>query len=348
MKREMSTLGKAAIAAVLAACSLGAPPTLASGSTPPPGVQETPYHLINAAGAPSTLAPGSTPPHYVQKNPFDVINASAARDPITVTPLRGGVNLLQGSGGNIAVLPSKDGAFMVDAGIAVSRQKLESALQKLGASRIGYVVNTHWHFDHTDGNSGVHEHGAEFIAHPNTLRHLSETIRVVEWGHTFTPVPAAARPTVLVASEKTFTVDGEPVRLRPYSPAHTDGDLSADFTRADVLFTGDTWWNGLYPFIDYEVGGSIDGMIQAADQNIAMVGDGTIVVPGHGPAGKRADLVEYRDMRVAIRKSVADLKGRGLTVEQTIAAKPTQPFDAKWGQALIDPDLFTTLVYRGV
>ncbi|GAA3885059.1 MBL fold metallo-hydrolase [Streptomyces sp. NPDC003631] len=324
MKREMNTLGKAAIAAVLAACSLGAPPSLASSSTPPPSAQEK------------------------QKNPYDVLNAAAARDPITVTPLRGGVYMLQGSGGNIGVLPSRDGAFMVDAGIAVSRQKLESALQKLGASHIRYLVNTHWHFDHTGGNSWVHEHGAEIIAAPNTLRNLSETIRVVEWAHTFTPVPAAARPTVTVASEKTFTVDGEPVRLRPYSPAHTDGDLSVDFTRADVLFTGDTFWNDLYPFIDHETGGSIDGMIRAANQNIARVGDGTIVVPGHGPVGRRADLVEYRNMLVAIRNRVADLKGRGLTVEQTIAAKPTQPFDAKWGQGIIGPDLFTKLVYRGV
>ncbi|WP_377273814.1 MBL fold metallo-hydrolase [Peterkaempfera sp. SMS 1(5)a] len=354
MKREMNTLGKAAIAAVLAACSLGAPPTLASGSTPPPSLHGTPHHVIDAAGAPPALAPGSTPPPYVQKNPYVVLNAAAARGPITVTPLRGGVYLLQGSGGNIGVLPSKDGAFMVDAGIAAAsgsgapRQRLESALQKLGASRIRYLVNTHYHWDHTDGNIWVHEHGASIIATPHTLRDLSKSVRVVEWAHTFTPVPAAARPTVLVAAERTFTVDGNPVRLRPYSTAHTDGDLSAYFTRADVLFTGDTFWNGLYPFIDHEVGGSIDGMIQAANQNIAMVGNSTIVVPGHGPVGRRADLVEYRNMLVAIRNRVADLKGRGLTVEQTIAAKPTQHFDAKWGQGVIGPDLFTTLVYRGV
>ncbi|WP_433296408.1 MBL fold metallo-hydrolase [Pseudonocardia sp. CA-142604] len=353
MKREMSTLGKATIAAAfLAAC--GAPPAIAWGSTPPPNAQEIPYGVINAAGAPPMLAPGSTPPPNAQKNPYVVLNAAAARGPITVTPLRGGVYMLQGSGGNIGVLPSKDGAFMVDVGIAAAsgsrlpRQRLESALQKLGASHIRYLVNTHYHWDHTDGNSWVHEHGATIIATPGTLRNLSKSIRVVEWAHTFTPVPAAARPTVLVASEKTFTVDGKPVRLRPYGPAHTDGDLSAYFTRADVLFTGDTWWNGLYPFIDHESGGGIDGMIHAANQNIAMVGDGTIVVPGHGPVGRRADLVEYRDMLVAIRNRVADLKRRGLTVEQTIAAKPTQPFDAKWGQGVIGPDLFTTLVYRGV
>ncbi|MCD0485904.1 MBL fold metallo-hydrolase [Streptacidiphilus sp. ASG 303] len=277
-----------------------------------------------------------------------MINAAAVRDPITVTPLRGGVYMLQGSGGNIGVLPGRGGAVMVDAGVAVSRRKMESALRKLGASRVRYLVNTHWHFDHTGGNRWVHEHGARIIATPNTLRDLSRSIRVVEWAHTFPPVAAAARPTVTVASQRTFTVDGRSVRLRPYGPGHTNGDLSAYVTRANVLFTGDTFWNNLYPFIDWETGGSINGMIRSANQNIAMAGTDTIVVPGHGPVGRRADLVRFRDMLVAIRDRVAGLKRRGLTMEQAVAARPTRPFDATWGQGLIGPDLFTRLVYRGV
>jgi glyoxylase-like metal-dependent hydrolase (beta-lactamase superfamily II) len=290
---------------------------------------------------------GAAPAH-AQGTPYDMINADAARSPITATPMRGGVTMLSGSGGNIGVLAGKDGAFMVDAGIAVSRQKLEAALQKLGPRRIHYVVNTHWHWDHTDGNAWVHEDGATLVAHPNTAKHLGETIRVEEWGHTFSPLPAAARPTMLVPAEQTLSVDGETARLRYYGPSHTDGDLSVYFTKADVLFTGDTFWNGLYPFIDYKAGGSIDGMIQAANKNVAMAGERTVVAPGHGPVATRADLVAYRDMLVAIRKRVAELKGQGRTLEQTIAAKPTAPFDAKWGQAIISPALFTTLVYRGV
>ncbi|MFD4787270.1 MBL fold metallo-hydrolase [Streptomyces sp. NPDC058459] len=343
MERRTKNSGKVAIASMLAACTLGASPMLASGSTHSSSAHET--------TSPRSLQSGSTPspsePHK-QRNPYTAINTAAARDPITVTPLRGGVYLLQGSGGNIGVLPGKGGALMVDAGVTVSRHKLEDTLKKLRASRVRYLVDTHWHFDHTGGNGWVHEHGAEIISTPNTLDNLSKTIRVNEWSHTFTPLPAAARPTVTVSSEKTLTVNGQSVRLRTYSPGHTDGDLSADFTRANVLFTGDTFWNNLYPFIDYEVGGSIDGMIRDANQNIAMVGGGTIVVPGHGPVGRRADLVEFRDMLVGIRARVADLKHKGLTVDQVIAAKPTKSFDAKWGQGLIGPDLFTKLVYRGV
>ena len=138
------------------------------------------------------------------------------------------------------------------------------------------------------------------------------------------------------------------MRIRTYVDSHTDGDLSVYFEKADVLFTGDTWWNGLYPFIDYAEGGGINGMIAAADANLAMVTDRTIIVPGHGPVGDRMQLVQYRDMLVAIRDRVAALKKEGKTLEQAIAAKPTAAFDDKWGKAIISPTLFTTLVYRGV
>ena len=159
---------------------------------------------------------------------------------------------------------------------------------------------------------------------------------------------AAARPTVLVDSEKTMDFDGETILIRAYKASHTDGDLSVYFKKADVLATGDTFWNGYYPFIDYVEGGGIDGMIEAANTNVAMTTDKTIIVPGHGPVADRRQLVAFRDMLVAIRKNVADLKAKGLTVDQVIAAKPTSAFDATWGQYVINPAFFTQLVYRGL
>jgi glyoxylase-like metal-dependent hydrolase (beta-lactamase superfamily II) len=138
------------------------------------------------------------------------------------------------------------------------------------------------------------------------------------------------------------------VSIRYYGPAHTDGDLSVYFEKADVLVTGDTFWNGAYPFIDTVCGGSIDGMINAADTNLRHARESTLIVPGHGAAASRAQLVEFRDMLVAIRGNVARLKGQGKSLEQTIAAKPTAAFDGKWGNFVIDPVFFTRLVYRGV
>ena len=133
------------------------------------------------------------------------------------------------------------------------------------------------------------------------------------------------------------------------NPAHTDSDISVTIPEADILHCADTYWNGIYPFIDYSTGGNIDGMIKATDANVAAVTDKTIVIPGHGnPVSNKAELAAYRDMLVAIRDNVAKLKQEGRSLDETIAAKPTAAFDAKWGQFVITPALFTRLVYKGV
>jgi len=277
--------------------------------------------------------------------PYETINAAAALDKIDASPLRGGLTVLFGSGGNITVLSGADGQFLVDGGIALSKVGLTAALNAIGPKPPKYLVNTHWHWDHTDGNEWLHNAGATIIARPETLKDLQSTTRIEEWGHTFTPVPQAALPTVLVSKEKVMEFDGERVVIRPYLPSHTNGDLVVQFTRADVLATGDTYWNGLYPFIDHEVGGGIDGMIEAANLDIAAVGDNTIIVPGHGPLSGKQKLIEYRDMLVDIRNKVRSLKSKGLSEEQAIAAKPSAAYDRTWGTSIINPALFVHLVY---
>jgi glyoxylase-like metal-dependent hydrolase (beta-lactamase superfamily II) len=137
--------------------------------------------------------------------------------------------------------------------------------------------------------------------------------------------------------------------MKHYGSAHTDSDISVHFVEADVLHVADTYWNGIYPFIDYSTGGNIDGMIRAADANLQAATDKTIVIPGHGhPVSNRSELKEYRDMLVAIRDNVARLKKQERSLEAVIAARPTAAFDAKWGQFVITPALFTKLVYEGV
>ena len=136
--------------------------------------------------------------------------------------------------------------------------------------------------------------------------------------------------------------------LSYYGPAHTDSDISVKFSEADILHTGDTYWNGVYPFIDYSTGGSIEGMIRATEFSLKAVTDKTIVIPGHGkPVSNRVELAAYRDMLVAIHENVATLKRQGHSLEEAIAAKPTAAYDAKWGQFVITPEFFTRLVYKG-
>lgn len=281
-------------------------------------------------------------------SPVAKINAAAASADIIVEPLRGNVSALSGSGGNIAALVNAEGKLLVDAGIGVSRQKLSRALERLASGPVKYVINTHWHWDHTDGNDWLHRAGATIVAQENTLKRLSATIRVDDWNHTFKPAPVAARPTSIVKTDKTLKFGGETLLIHYYGPCHTDTDVYVYFKKSDILVTGDTFWNGVYPFIDRNTGGSIDGMIRAANVNIARATETTLVIPGHGPVARRADLVVYRDMLRSIRAKVAELKQQGKSEEEAVAAKPTAAYDAKWGNFVIDPVFFTRLVYGGV
>ncbi|MFZ3377637.1 MAG: MBL fold metallo-hydrolase [Chthoniobacterales bacterium] len=274
--------------------------------------------------------------------------ASGSKAKIATQSLRGNVSALIGSGGNIAVLPGSDGKLIIDSGYLTSREKIAEALASVSGDPVKHLVNTHWHFDHTDGNEWMHSAGATIMTHENTKKHLSTTTRVDDWDFTFPPSPATAIPTEITGAEKTLHLNGATVALKYYGPAHTDGDISIYFTEADVLHTGDTWWNGHFPFIDYSTGGNIDGMIKAAEANLAMVTDKTIVIPGHGPVGGKAEMIEYRDILATIRDRVAALKGEGKSLNEIVAAKPAAAYDAKWGKGFVNGELFTKLVYKGV
>jgi glyoxylase-like metal-dependent hydrolase (beta-lactamase superfamily II) len=271
-----------------------------------------------------------------------------AKTDLDVQPQRGNITVLLGSGGNITVLTGKDGKFLVDAGISASKDKLQAQLKKLGPTPVKYVVNTHWHWDHTDGDAWLHEAGATIVAHPNTLKHLTETTHVDDWNWTFSPVAAGARPTLLVQDKKTFDFDGTSIVVENFGPGHTDGDVSVYFVKADVLSLGDTFWTAGYPFIDNQDGGDINDAINWANKTLDRTTDHTILVPGHGPVGTRADLIAFRDMLVGVRDNVRALKAQGKSLDEIIAAKPTAAFDDKWGHFVIGPAHFIKLVYAGL
>ena len=279
----------------------------------------------------------------------ELIKSEAAKTPIAVHRLRGEVAVLEGSGGNVAVLTGRDGKLLVDAGIAVSRPQVATALMGLGPEPVTHLINTHWHFDHANGNQWLQELGPVILAHENTRKHLATMQRVEDWDYDFQPLSDAALPAELFATERALKLNGTTLALKYYGPAHTDSDISVHFAEPDILHTGDTFWNGVYPFIDYSTGGSIDGSIHAADADLAMTTDQTIIIPGHGqPVSNRGELQEFRDMLVGIREIVAALKQQGRSLDETIAAEPTKAYDAKWGQFVIGPVLFTKLVYEGV
>ncbi|MGJ4960355.1 MBL fold metallo-hydrolase [Bradyrhizobium sp. HKCCYLRH2015] len=278
-----------------------------------------------------------------------LIKDSAATSPIVIHKVRGNISVLEGSGGNIAVLTGKDGKLLIDAGIGVSRPQLTKALATVGDAPITHLVNSHWHFDHTDGNTWLNESGARIIAHENTRKHLAELQRVEDWDYNFPPMPEGGVPTEVFATERTLKLNGASILLKYYGRAHTDSDICTIFGEADVIHAADTFWSDIYPFIDYSTGGNIDGMIAASDANLALATKDTIIITGHGrPVSNRAELQDWRDMLVAIRDAVARLKKKGMSRDEVVAAKPTAAYDDRYGQFLIDPSFFTRLVYHGV
>ncbi len=273
---------------------------------------------------------------------------TAAASTVTVQKLRGNVSVLMGAGGNIAVHPGRDGKLLIDAGFAGVRPKIIDALASITSDPIKHLINTHWHFDHTDGNEWLHSAGAAILAQENTRKHLSTDTRVEGWNFTFKASPAGAIPAKVFQTEQTVQLNGATIVLKHYAPAHTDSDISVHFTNADILHVADTFWNGYYPFIDYSTGGSIDGTIRATEANLAKVTDKMIVIPGHGPVGDKSQLTFYRDLLVSVRDKVATLKKQGRSLDEIVAAKPTATTDAKWGGGFMGPKQFIGLVFEGV
>jgi glyoxylase-like metal-dependent hydrolase (beta-lactamase superfamily II) len=322
----------------------------------PPAVSRRHFLLTSAAvgvGAslagirPSLAAAADEKGGVVQQ-----FRAGGATAKIDVVELRGGIRVLIGSGGNIGVLPGKDGKLLVDAGLAGSKPQISDALANMGGgggNGVAVLVNTHWHFDHTDGNEWMHETGAAIVGHENCRKRLSEPTRVDAWDFTFPPAPEGARPIATIKHDLTLFFNDTRVVIEAYGgPRHTDTDLCVTFPDADVFHAGDTWWNGHYPFIDYSTGGSINGMIQAVEQNLEKIGPKTQVIPGHGPVGDKSSMAEFRDVLAGARDAIAAMKKQGKTLEEVVAAKPTAKHDAKWGDFVINPATFAALVYAGV
>ena len=237
--------------------------------------------------------------------------SSAAVSQIRRYPLRNRLSLLTGAGGNIVIFPGTDGTLAVDSGLVSAEGHLKAALQDLEVEPLRHLINTHWHFDHTGGNAWMNREGATVIAHENGRMRMTSPQTIPAFDVIVQPSPHAALPTIVFPERQTILVDDEVIELRRHTPAHTDTDISVFFSRANVLHTGDTWFTGTYPFIDYDSGGSIRGLIVAATENISQVDNETLVVAGHGEIGGREDLIEFREMLLSICDKVATLKETG-------------------------------------
>ena len=239
-----------------------------------------------------------------------------------------------------------DAAFLIDDQYAPLTPKVKAAVAALTSKPVRFVLNTHWHLDHTGGNKDLGESGTLIVAHENVRKRMTTEQFLEAFGMKVPPADPAALPVVTFNDTVTFHLNGEEIYAFHVPPAHTDGDCIVQFRKANVLHGGDTFFNGMYPFIDLSSGGSVDGMIAAADRMLALAGEGTKIIPGHGPLGTKADLKAYRDMLATSRDRVAALVKAGKTLEQVMAAKPLADLDAKWGQGFLKADPFVSILYK--
>ena len=256
-----------------------------------------------------------------------------------------GVWMLTGSGGNIGVSAGADGVFMIDSQYAPLTDKIRAAIAGLTARPVRFLFNTHWHADHVGGNENLGKTGVVIVAQENVRKRMSTEQFIKMFNMKEPPSPAAALPLVTFVDSISFHVNGDEVDAFHVPPAHTDGDAIVYFRKANVLHMGDTFFNGMYPFVDLSSGGTIAGMIGACDRGLSMGDAATKVIPGHGPSGNKADLKAFRDMLVSSRDAVAPLVKAGKTLDEVKAAKPTTALDEKWGKGFVKPDVWATLLY---
>jgi glyoxylase-like metal-dependent hydrolase (beta-lactamase superfamily II) len=273
-------------------------------------------------------------------------HADAATTPIKTTKLYDNVYLLQGQGGNMALQTGSEGDILIDSSFAPAVPRILEAIAASSKDAPFALINTHWHGDHTGGNEGIHAAGYTIYAHQNTRERLS-TPQTMNLFHSTTPAaPVGAWPTVTFEDALRVWHNSDSLDLVHFAPAHTDTDIYIHFQKANVLHVGDIWFNGIYPFIDEGTGGTIGGMIRAADKTLSVAGSDTKMIPGHGPLGSKADFQKYRDMLAAVRDKVAALKTSGASEEEAIAKKPTAEFDASLGKGFMNADTFAGIVYR--
>jgi cyclase len=293
------------------------------------------------------VAQEANPNPAVQPNPTlpDQLRTAAANETIRTTKLTDTIFLLQGVGGNIVCQIGPDGKVVIDSGISTGAQHLLDALGKLDQHRLKLLINTHWHFDHTDGNAALHLDGAFILAHDNTRARLKSPQYLAAYDVHFPAAPDAALPQATFPDSNILWVNNDQLSLVHTPDAHTDSDIFIHFVKGNAIHAGDLWFNGMYPLIDLSSGGTINGMIRGVDRVLALADDQTKVVPGHGALGNKAALATYRTMLATVADRVKKLKAAGNTVDQAVTAKPTADLDTTWAKGAIKPDTFVALVY---
>jgi len=264
---------------------------------------------------------------------------------ITLEELSKTVYMLTGSGGNIGICVGEDGVFVIDSQFAPLSEMIMRTIAQISDGQIKYVINTHWHGDHTGGNDNFHKKGAVIVAHENVRARLSEKQLLKAFSQTVPASERGAWPTITFKEDMSLHANGEDITLFHVHNAHTDGDAMVYFPQSNVLHMGDTFFKDRYPYIDLASGGTINGIIDAANKALMIVDESTKIIPGHGSLASKADLKNYRDMLVTVRDRVMAAIKEGKTLDQVKAAKLNKDYDDTHSSSFITPDKIVDFIY---
>lgn len=274
-------------------------------------------------------------------------SVSFAFDDVKITSKEVSKNLhmLVGKGGNVGVFVGKDGTFVIDDQFAPLSNKLMAEIKNVGGDAPKFLLNTHFHGDHSGGNENFGKKGAMIISHDNVRKRLQSGYEIKVFNNVTGPAPAEALPIMTFDSKMHFHINGEDVNAIHVPNAHTDGDSFIHFKKANVIHAGDLFFNGFYPFIDSTNGGSVKGMISAVQAILALCDDDTKIIPGHGPLANKEDLAAYKKMLEFAERSLGNLKSEGLTNAEVKAKKPLKSLDKEWSGGIFSSDKWIDVIY---
>ena len=295
---------------------------------------------LTTAGVAGLASLWLTPPVVAQGPDWDAVS-------VETIPVAAGVYMLSGRGGNIGLSVGEDGAFLVDDQFAPLTEKILTAIAAVTDQRVHFVLNTHWHGDHTGGNENFGKAGALIVAHDNVRKRVNPAEFPELMGRS-NQLPPDALPVVTFNDAVTFYWNGEEIHAFHVSKAHTDGDAIVHFVFANVIHMGDVYFNGSFPFIDVAAGGGIGGVIAGADRALELANTETRIIPGHGSLSNAEELRAYRDMLVTVRDRINRLIADGMSEDAVVAERPTADLNESWGGDEARAERFVRAVYQGM
>lgn len=267
---------------------------------------------------------------------------------IETIKLREGIYMLTGKGGNIGVSAGEDGVFMIDDQFAPLTKKIKKAISRISDKSIRFIINTHWHFDHTGGSENFGKDGAVIIAHDNVRQRMTKDGFIAAFNKKIPASPKVALPVITFNDAVTFHLNNQEIQVVHQNNAHTDGDSIVFFKTANVIHMGDIFFNEMYPFIDASSNGNVNGIIRTVSHILTMVDDKTKIIPGHGPLGDKKALEKYRNMLVTVKTRMQKLIKEGKSIEQIVAMKPNADIDAAWGNGFLKPEAFLKVLHSTI